>query len=346
MFLEQFEKLRSSVPRLSLMNFRDERSPFCNFTYKCVDCYSTTGSDFLKNSHYNYWGYYNKNCVDSSYCRSCEECYECLDCRKCKDSSFLQDCEDCENSHYCFDCQDLRDCFACIGLWRKQYFIYNKLYSKDAYFETVAKLKKKQPNELRKLFKEVKKIRPHIYMRANHEEGLCTGDYISNSDSCQFCFDVEKCLNCLYMNNTNSCMHCTDVSFAGEDPVVNSYEIMSGMGLHDCNFCSTCWYGKNLEYCEYCFECEHCFGCTALKNRKFYILNLPYSPDEYFKKVEEIKTIMKRTGEYGRWFKSPYPIEDTKAAEEFACVGHDHMKSQRFIIQEEKMEIEWEKILR
>lgn len=345
-FFDQFEKLRLDVPRLALMNFKEKRSPYCNYTFECEDCYLSTGSDFLKNSHYNYWCYHNSNCVDCSYCRGCENCYECLDCKTCYDSSYLQDCEDCVNSSYCFDCQSLKDCFACIGLWRKQYHIYNKPYEKEKYFEILTKLKKEPPDELRSLFREVKKNRPHIFMHENHDKGGCTGDYVYHSKKCLFCFDADYCANSAYLNNAINCTDSFDISFAGEPPVKRSYEIMSGMGLEDSMFCSMCWHGKFLEYCEYCFQCEYCFGCVGLKDRKFYVLNVACKPDEYFKKVGEIKKEMRNDGIYGKWFNSVYPSEDTLAQEELAIVSHRMEGYKKRTDEEKSAAIEWKTILR
>ena len=141
-------------------------------------------------------------------------------------------------------------------------------------------------------------------MHQNRNKDQCSGDYIYNSKSCVYCFDIENCTESLYLNNAINCSDCIDMSFAGEASIKHSYEIMSGMGLSDCMFCSVCWYGKTLEYCEYCFECENCFGCIGLKNKKFYIFNMPYKPADYFKKMEEIKAEMKRSEKYGEWFPS------------------------------------------
>lgn len=323
-FFDQFEKLRLNVPRLTLMNFKAKNSPYCNYTYKCANCHYSMGSDYLEDSHYNYWCYHNTNCTDCSYCRNCDNCYECLDSKNCSASSFLQDCEDCIDAAYCFDCQSLKDCFACIGLWRKQYYIYNKSYSKEEYFKTLQKLKKKPSEELRELFREVKKNRPHVFMHENHNETRCTGDYVYHSKNCFFCFDAEYCEDSTYLNNAINCRESHDISFAGEPPVKRCYEIMSGLGIEDCMFCSTCWHGKNLSYCEYCFQCEYCFGCIGLKDRKFYILNIPYKPDEYFKKTAEIISEMKRDKIYGKWFDSSYPCEDSLLLDINACITHSY----------------------
>lgn len=321
-FFDAFEKLRNQTPKVALMNLAGQNSGYGNFTFQCIDSYYCIGSDFLSNSQYNYWGYHNKSCVDCTYCRYCEDCYECVDCQTCGNCGFLQDCESCENCFACYDCISLKDCFACIGLYRKQYYIYNKPYAKEEYFQKLAKLKQKLPSALRELFKDVKLLRPHIYIHQSHNRGVCTGDYIYFSSDSQFCFDVYRTHNSLYMNNAINCHECCDISFAGEASLSNCYEIMSGMGLENCGFCSQCWHGKNLEYCELCFNCEYCFGCASLKGRKFCILNTLYNPQEYFKEVEKIKREMKQDKTYGEWFRSSYPAEDSKAYDEFARIEH------------------------
>jgi hypothetical protein len=182
-------------------------------------------------------------------------------------------------------------------------------------------------------------------MHENHNDGKCTGDYVYRSQDCSFCFDAEHCEESAYLNNAINCYESFDISFAGEPPVKGCYEIMSGMGLENSLFCSSCWHGKNLEYSEYCFQCEYCFGCTGLKNRKFYIFNTAYRPDEYFKKVAEIKAEMKREGIYGTWFPSAYPLEDTLVLEDIVCISHK-LDERPIRIREKEMKIEEETSLR
>lgn len=324
---ERFAQLQLKVPHIALMSFENEGSDFCNYTFRCKNSYRSVGSDFLEDSHYNYWGYHNKNSIDCSYCVDCEDCYECLDCKNCINASYLQDCADVVNSSYCFDCVSSRDCFACIGLFRKQYYVFNKAYSREEYRQKVEKLRRKSPEEIRKLFREVKSIRPHVYMRQNQNEGENTGDYVFRSVNCRFCFDADRCKESLYLNNAINCVECVDISFAGEPPLQECYEIMSGMGLKNCAFCNTCWHGQFLEYCELCFRCEYCFLCVGLRNRRFHIFNEPYEPKRYFEKVRELKEQMKREGSYGKWFPSVYPLEDTIACEDFPCIKHELEKS-------------------
>ena len=46
------------------------------------------------------------------------------------------------NLEYCVECMSCSDCFACVGLRKKQYHIFNKSYSKEEYFKLVEKIKK------------------------------------------------------------------------------------------------------------------------------------------------------------------------------------------------------------
>lgn len=321
-FLEAFEKLRNETPRLALMNVPAATLTCSNFTFQCSNSFYNVGSDFLEESHYNYWGYHNKNSIDCTYCRYCKDCYECLDCRSCISSSFLQDCENCEDCYACFDCSNLKNCFACIGISNKEYYVFNKPYSKEDYFEKCKKFAVKSPEELRSLFKDIKQLRPHIFMRQCMNKGICSGDYIYFSKNSQFCFDTMSCENCFYMNNAINCFECCDISYAGEPPLQGCYEIMSGMGLTDCSFCASCWHGSNLEYCEYCFNCRYCFGCIGLRDKKYCILNKPYKPEKYFKEIARIKAETKEQSLYGKWFQTTYPLEDTVLSDAFYPVEH------------------------
>ncbi len=70
--------------------------------------------------------------------------YECQTCGYEADNlKFCFDCwPSCERLEYAFFCRSSSDCFACVGLKKKQYCIFNKQYSKEEYEALVAKIKK------------------------------------------------------------------------------------------------------------------------------------------------------------------------------------------------------------
>ena len=95
-----------------------------------------------------------------------------------------------------------------------------------------------------------------------------------------------------------------------------SYECFSyGLASYNCNFSNYLRTSNDLEYCELCFSCKYCFGCIGLQHKEYYILNKPYSPEEYHKKVAEIKASLREEGLYGNYhLPSTYKFEDTAAA--------------------------------
>lgn len=72
-------------------------------------------------------------------------------------------------------------------------------------------------------------------------------------------------------------------------------------------FCFGCWYSSDLAYCDSVYSSHDCFGCVTLNHPECAILNVPYSKENYFKKLDEIKAEMKADATWGTWFKSTYP---------------------------------------
>ena len=61
--------------------------------------------------------------------------YESLTCgEKCDNLRFCFDCwPACRNLEYCVSCRSSENCFACIGLKKKQYCIFNKQYTEESF---------------------------------------------------------------------------------------------------------------------------------------------------------------------------------------------------------------------
>jgi hypothetical protein len=86
-----------------------------------------------------------KDCYDASaWGDNMELHYEtCLCGGNTFNMKFSTDCwPNCKNLEYCISLFSCSDCFACVGLNKKQYCILNKQYTKDEYFKMVEKIKK------------------------------------------------------------------------------------------------------------------------------------------------------------------------------------------------------------
>lgn len=74
----------------------------------------------------------------------------------------------------------------------------------------------------------------------------------------------------------------------------------------ECADCAGVWFSRN------CYSCTNCIGCVNLRGKNYYIFNEPYSKEEYFKKLAELKLdtragiriMQKQAKEF--WLKFPY----------------------------------------
>ncbi len=83
---------------------------------------------------------YCKDCSDLFLVNNSEMCYQLFDSGHCYNLLFSRYCENCLNSAFLFDCKNCQNYFGCIGLRNKQYYIFNKAYSKQEYFEKIKEI--------------------------------------------------------------------------------------------------------------------------------------------------------------------------------------------------------------
>lgn len=310
-FLKEYQALRNSLPRASLAHVQNVNSDFCNLLDKCKDCYLITNALENERCFYGRYLLYNFDCVDCDHTEHSNMCYECLDCENCYNCDYSQDCEQCTDLKFCFDCKSCENCFGCVNLRHKKYCFFNKQLDKNDYFEKIAESKKQDTDTIFKLFEKYLLENPRIFMRGyNNEKSF--GDYLFNNKNAAYCFDTKKSWFCNYCYEVHNCEDCTDIT-VGEFSKFN-YECVSAYHLYGSNFCYNCWHSSDLEYCDQCYRCKNCFGCAYLNLKEYYILNKPYPPDEYRRRVSEIKNFMRENKTYGEFISSTYPFEDTLAA--------------------------------
>ena len=110
-------------------------------------CENVTG-DYLYNCKSVFDSYDLKNCEECRYCATLDSFLNCYDCNfSAPPAEWCYNCLTCQGyelfcCHLCFNssnlyysdqCYDSKDCFGCVGLKKKQYCIFNKQYTKEAY---------------------------------------------------------------------------------------------------------------------------------------------------------------------------------------------------------------------
>lgn len=261
-------------------------------SYQSEDCY------------YNHRVFYCTDCIDCTLCQKCTLCYECIDCINCYNCDYCISCENTQDSQYCYFGIGIRNCFGCVGLQQKSFYIFNKPYKQEEYVKTVAELKKLPRREIMAKLEPLLFSVPRCATYGKNNEN-CFGENIFNCKNTYWGFDSKGLQDCLYAFHDDDSKNLVDCSHLGWSE--QCYEIMSGGNLTNCMFCFGSWYSNDLAYCELVYNSHDCFGCVGLKRKEFHILNQPYSKEEYFKEIARIKEEMKCDGTWGKWYTSAYP---------------------------------------
>lgn len=174
----------------------------------------------------------------------------------------------CSNCEFCYDCQNLN--------WKK-YYIQNKEYSKQDYFEKIKNIK---------ISKSKKNINKYSQIKNSTN---CSGDYFIDSNNCENCFQVEFAEDC--KNSWNLWRNAKDV-YDCDTVWMNSelvYEsINTAISSFKNLFCNRCWTVNNSFYCDNCDNSSNLFWCVWLRNKEYCILNKQYTKQEYEKIIPKI----------------------------------------------------------
>ena len=304
-FFSEFRKLQLEVPRPNLnTDTSNVNSDYTNNSAYLKNCYMTFDSVQAENLYYCESVPWGKDCVDcwvgdysdSSYkswgtklykCAYCHYCYNCME------SFFLYDCTNCEH------------CFMSSNLRNKKYYFYNQQLSKEEYEKRIEEINLGNYETFQKYlheFEELKKnaIRKNTYnLRAVNS----IGDFVIDSRDCFDVFFAIESEHLAYSQGLYKSRDSYDTTFALGGELL--YEFL-GTAASDRNyavkFSSMINSSRNLEYCDLCLNSHDCFGCIGLRNKSFCIFNKQYAEDEYWARVDEIKTAMLERGEYGEFF--------------------------------------------
>src|SRR3989338_10771224 len=141
-YLQQFEQLRLSAPRVAFNTVQNENSPYCQYTEKSKNCYMTFASYESEDCVYNHRVFYCTDCVDCALCYKSTLCYECVDCINSYNCNYCVYCEQAVDSDFCYYSIGVQNCFGCVGLRQARYHIFNKKYDQENYKIEVARLRK------------------------------------------------------------------------------------------------------------------------------------------------------------------------------------------------------------
>lgn len=318
-FTEQFLALQRDVPILNLNTVNNVNCSYCNYVASSKDSYLIFGSVYAEDCYYGN-PYYSRSCVDSLLVRDSELCYDCVTCEQCYGCLYCQDCVNSRDLILCYDVQGSSDCIGCVGLRGKQYCVFNEQLSEHEYRTVRDALdfcNAGQMAELRERFVKLQEVTPHRFAVQVNAEG-CTGNYIYNSKNTYDSYDVQRCEDSRYLAQTIDQKDCYDCNFTEENELC--YEYLANYRNQRCLFSFSNHTCSDTLYSTFCMASRYLFGCIGVKQQQYYILNQPYSEEEYNQLVPKIIEHMRETGEWGEFLDpslSYFAYNETVAQEYF-----------------------------
>ena len=319
-FFPQFQKLQNAVPRLSLINARNENSEYCNLVGDSKNCYLIFGSLGCEDCLYGR-PERSKDCVDSLDLWKSELCYESVDSENLYQCLFCQNCANSQDLNFCFDVRNSHDCFLCAGIRNAEFQILNRPCTRDEYFEWKKKWPIDNLENLTEFFTEFEKIKrtaPRKNLIGVANENV-VGDHVSHSKNCSHIFNVLDSEDLRFVTSAEKCKTCQDADMGEFSELI--YEMCGFHRLQDARFSHWCWDGcQKITYCSTCRNTKNSFGCVGMDGFENCILNKKYSPEEFEKLRTKIIQKMRETGEWGEFFPveiSPFAYNETVAQEYF-----------------------------
>lgn len=296
-FFEQLRELMDKVPQLTIQNddgIGSQNCAYCqDFAYG-KNCYMVVGTWYTEDSFYsNINCSYNKNICDCMNVLKSELVYESTDSQGLYNCAFLHNSENCSDCDFGIDLKGCRNCFGCIGLRQKEFYIFNQPHNEIEYREKIKSFNLSSRRNLEHWEKEFYKWslgfpRKNMNLRncensTGNELFDCKNTYgfsMSESEGCRYSAQGDLNKFSYDIINSGRPEWCLD-SVTPDDSYLTHFSWFT-------------WKSKNCLYAINCHSSEHLFGCVGLHRAKYCILNKQYTKEEYEALVPKIIEHMKK----------------------------------------------------
>jgi len=287
-FFEQYARLMKEVPWVTLLNDYATlvNSEYVNMAGHLKNCYLISHADHNEDCAYGSGIKYSKDCYDTTMMQHSERCYGSLNIMKGHGNFYSVDCENSSNVYFSKNLVGCNDCFGCVNLRHKSYYIFNEPYSKEEY---VKKLEEFNIGSHKNVLAFKEKAQtfwrqfPSKYYHGSHNQDV-SGDYIYESKDVYYSYEMIGTENCKYCQNlsTKPSEDCYDYTEWGDKASLVYESLQVGMGINNIKFSDVIYTNSHdVEYSISISDCQNIFGCFGLRHKKYYILNKQYLKDEY-----------------------------------------------------------------
>ncbi len=314
-FFSNFKKLDRSIEQPCLHHlWKNENSDFANVVHNSKNVYlSNIVTFWSENIFYSILVRINsKNIFNSLFVFDNSEIIYfsrwILNSYKIFYSSFIRNCSNIRFSSNLTWCSE---CIFCDDLQNSKYYINNKKYSKEEYFEEKEKIlnqKEKFPEFLSKSRK------PWLNYNSTNVSGwgIIESENIENG---YFISNIKNWKNLMFLWSTVWAENLFD-SFLWWEANKEVYWLCSGWWDENVYNWVNIWFCSNIYYCKTMERCSHCIWCIWLKNKSYCILNKQYTKEEWEHLADKIFAQMEKDWilwEFFPWELNPLYFNDTLA---------------------------------
>jgi hypothetical protein len=294
-FFEQYARLFDTVPKVSAFNdyMTLVNSPYVNMTSQSKNCYLTSHADHNEDCSYASGLKFSKDCLDVTMVQKSEFVYDSLNIVQGYRNFYCMDCENSNGIYFSKNLAGCHDCFGCVNLRNKSYYIFNQPRTKEQYARQLQNFNLgsyRSMLPLREKTFALWKNFPNKYYHGFQNHNV-SGDYVyhsKNTFSSYEMIETEDCKYCQFLS-TKMSKDCYDYTEWGENASLVYESLVSGIGINAVKFSSTVYNNSHdVEYSFYLSDCQYVFGCAGLRHNKYCILNKQYSEAEYKALREQI----------------------------------------------------------
>ena len=132
-FLEQFHELLKVVPHQSTSQKNSTNCFYSNGNTHCKDCVLSFDGFESINCYNCQVPIFTRNSIDSDGTLNAEQVYETLYSNGVYNTKFVYFSDECLDSSFLFNCVGCSNCFGCVNLRNKKYYIWNIQYTQEEY---------------------------------------------------------------------------------------------------------------------------------------------------------------------------------------------------------------------
>lgn len=297
-FFDQLHNLRMEVPASASRDYEPAESSISVASFGDVNSYFMVACK-AKDSLFGVVAHDTENSSEVYNSTSITDSYRVVHCERIHKSTFVQESFDCMNCDFIFDCRNCENCFASTNLRNRKFVWFNEQLTEEEWKKRRSKVdlgSRSVTNQYLEKFNEL--VRNAIWPENfNINSDDSTGEYLTNCGTSKYAYYG----NGGAQNNfwvAWAIGNCEGNAFCADPGIQDCYYSAAASHSYNCKYCLWVTRCSDMEFSMDCYDCEHCFGCVGLRNKRFHILNKAYSEEEYWKKVDEIKSKMLDDGEY------------------------------------------------